>query len=137
MDSQESQEWQFTCETLPESEIFTESELDELSEIPTASCDTTRDQRSAIKTALLFKVPWSKIRKELHVTNRQIQYANRHRVTPQKKKCGGKTKLSRPQRTTLETWLLESPSRHIYLGGKYPFVLLNLATLANMQYTQQ
>ena len=86
MDSQESQESQFTCETLPESEIFTESELDELSEIPTTSLDTTRDQRIAIKTALLFKVPWSKIKKELHVTNRQIQYANRHRVTPQKKK---------------------------------------------------
>jgi hypothetical protein len=81
MDSQESQ---FTCETLPESEIFTESEPDELSEIPTTSLDTTRDQRIAIKTALLFKVPWSKIRQELHVTNRQIQYANRHRVTPQK-----------------------------------------------------
>jgi hypothetical protein len=112
MDSQESQ---FTCETLPESEIFTESELDELSEIPTTSCDTTRDQRIAIKTALLFKVPWSKIRKELHVTNRQIQYANRHRTTPQKiKKCGGKPRLSTPRKKALEAWLLESPShRHI------------------------
>jgi transposase len=108
MDSQESQ---LTCETLPESEIFTESEPDELSEIPTTSCDTTRDQRIAIKTALLFKVPWSKIRNELHVTNRQIQYANRHRATPQKKKCGGKPKLSTPERRALETWLLESPSR--------------------------
>src|SRR5260370_33627580 len=91
MDSQESQESLFTCETLPESEILTESEPDELSEIPTTSLDTTRDQRIAIKTALLFKVPWSKTRQELHVTNRQIQYANRHRVTPQKKKCGVKT----------------------------------------------
>ena len=54
MDSQESQ---FTCETLPESEIVPESELDELSEIPTTSLDTTRDQRIAIKTALLSKVP--------------------------------------------------------------------------------
>jgi hypothetical protein len=25
----------------------------------------------------------------------------------------------------------------IYLRGKYPFVLLNLVTLVNMQYTQQ
>jgi hypothetical protein len=108
MDSQESQ---FTCETLPESEIFTESEPDELSEIPTTSLDTTRDQRIAIKTALLFKVPWSKIGNELHVTNRQIQYANRHRVTPQKRRNGAKPKLSSPEKRALEAWLLESPSR--------------------------
>ena len=57
MDSQESQESQLTCEALPESEILTESELDELSEIPTTSISTTRDQRIAIKTAVLFKVP--------------------------------------------------------------------------------
>ena len=107
-----SQESNTTCESLPESEIPTESELDELSEIPTDSLDTTRDQRIAIKTALLFKVPWSKIRQELHVTNRQIQYANRHRVTPQKKKkCGTKAKLSTPRKKALEEWLLESPSR--------------------------
>jgi hypothetical protein len=110
-ESQESQESQFTCDTLPESEIFTESEPDELSEIPTTSLDTTRDQRIAIKTALLFKVPWSKIRQELHVTNRQIQYANRHRVTPQKTRCRKKPKLSTPRRKALEEWLLESPSR--------------------------
>jgi hypothetical protein len=98
--------------TLPESEILTESEPDELSEIPTTSLDTTRDQRIAIKTALLFKVPWSKIRQELHVTNRQIQYANRHRVTPQKKTRNGvKPKLSTPEKRALEAWLLESPSR--------------------------
>jgi len=65
-----SQDSNTTCETLSESEILTESELDELSQIPTTSFNTTRDQRIAIKTALLFKVPWSKIRKELHVTNR-------------------------------------------------------------------
>ncbi|KIM99105.1 hypothetical protein OIDMADRAFT_56273 [Oidiodendron maius Zn] len=107
-----SQESNTTCESLPESEIPTESELEELSEIPTDSLDTTRDQRIAIKTALLFKVPWSKIRQELHVTNRQIQYANRHRATPQKKKrCGTKAKLSTPQKKALEEWLLESPSR--------------------------
>ena len=106
-----SQESQFTCETVPESEILTESEQDELSEIPTTSLDTTRDLRIAIKTALLFQVPWSKIRKELHVTNRQIQYANRHRATPQKNKTGAKPKLSTPRRKVLEDWLLESPSR--------------------------
>jgi hypothetical protein len=50
-----SQESNTTCETLPESEILTESELDD--QIPTISFDKTRDQRIAIKTALLFKVP--------------------------------------------------------------------------------
>ena len=65
-----SQESNTTCESLPESEIPTESELDELSEIPTDSLDTIGDQYIAITTALLFKVPYSKIRQELHVTNR-------------------------------------------------------------------
>ena len=96
MDSQESQ---FIYEVLPESEILTESEPED--EIPTTSFETTRDQRIAIKTALLFKVPWSKIRQELHVTNRQIQYANRHRATPQKKKCGTKPLLSTPRKKAL------------------------------------
>jgi hypothetical protein len=65
-----SQESNTTCETLSEAEILTESEPDKLSQIPTTLCDTTRDQRIAIKTALLFKVPWKKLRQELHVTNR-------------------------------------------------------------------
>jgi hypothetical protein len=52
-----SQESNTTCETLPESEILTESKLDELSQIPTDSRQTTRDQRLAIKTALRFQVP--------------------------------------------------------------------------------
>ncbi|KIN09120.1 hypothetical protein OIDMADRAFT_48949 [Oidiodendron maius Zn] len=105
-----SQESNTMCETLSESEILTESELED-NPRPTTALDTTRDQRIAIKTALLFKVPWSKIRQELHVTNRQIQYANRHRVTPQKRKCGPKAKVSTPRRRALEAWLLESPSR--------------------------
>jgi hypothetical protein len=106
-----SQESNTTCETLSEAEILTESEPDKLSQIPTTSYDTTRDQRIAIKTALLFKVPWKKIRQELYITNRQIQYANRHRTTPQKKKSSGKPKLSTSKRQALEAWLLESPSR--------------------------
>ena len=57
MASQESQSLQTTCATLPESEILTESELDELANILTDSRQTTRDQRLAIKTALQFKVP--------------------------------------------------------------------------------
>lgn len=105
-----SQESNTTCETLSEAEILTESESEDTR--PTTSHDTTRDQRIAIKTALLFKVPWKQIRQELYVTNRQIQYTNRHRATPQKKKkCSGKPKLSTPQKQALESWLLESPSR--------------------------
>ena len=100
-----------SCEPLPESEILTESEPDELSHIPTDSRQTTRDQRLAIKTALRFQVPWSKIRKEFNVSNRQIQYANRYRLTPQKKKCSKKPGLSTPRKKALEAWLLESPSR--------------------------
>ena len=61
-------ESQLTCEALPVSEILTESKLED--EIPTTSFDTTRDLRIAIKTTLLFKLPWSKIRQQLHVTNR-------------------------------------------------------------------
>jgi hypothetical protein len=105
-----SQESNTTCETLSEAEILTESESEDTR--PTTSHDTTRDQCIAIKTALLFKVPWKKIRQELYVTNRQIQYTNRYRTTPQKKKkCGRKPKLSTPKRQALEAWLLESPSR--------------------------
>ena len=52
-----SQESNTTCESLPESEIPTESELDELSEITTDSLEITYNQYIAIKTILLFKVP--------------------------------------------------------------------------------
>jgi hypothetical protein len=108
-----SQESNTTCETLPESEILTESELEDTR--PTTSNNTTRDQCIAIKTALLFKVPWKQIRQELYVTNRQIQYTNRYRATPQKKKRSGtKAVLSTPQKLALEAWLLDSPlRRHI------------------------
>ena len=45
------------------------------------------------------------------MTNRQIQYTNRHRLTPQKNKASTKPKLSTPRKRALEAWLLESPSR--------------------------
>ena len=110
-ESESSQSSPSTCATLPESEILTESDLNKLSGIPTTSLETTRDQRVTIKTTLWSKVPWSKIRKELNVTNRQIQYTNRHRLTPQKNKASTKPKLSTPRKRALEAWLLESPSR--------------------------
>jgi hypothetical protein len=67
MDSQLSQE---TCETLPESQILTESEPESDFEpepesqitncstpARTTHLSTSRDTRIAIKTALLFKIP--------------------------------------------------------------------------------
>ena len=54
-ESQSLQSSQTTCTTLPESEILTESELED--DILTASIETTRDQRLVIKTVLKFKVP--------------------------------------------------------------------------------
>jgi hypothetical protein len=101
-------------EPLPESEIVTESEPDKLSQILTDSRQTTCDQRLAIKTALRFKVLWSKIRKEFNMSNRQIQHANCYRLTPQKKKCSKKPRLFTPPKKALKAWLLESPSwRHV------------------------
>jgi hypothetical protein len=75
---------------------------------------TTRDQRIQIQTALLFKVPWEEIREKLHVTDHQIRYARKHRLTPQKDRRHIRPKLHTPQKRVLEQFFLESPShRHI------------------------
>ena len=71
---------------------------------------TTRDDRIAIRTALLFKIPKADICKTLQVTRRQIWLARHSRVTPQKHNCGRKPLLKTPKRKELEEWLLESPS---------------------------
>jgi hypothetical protein len=53
-----SQTSDFTCETLSEDEILTESTSeDDLGRVKTLCFDTTRDQRIMIKTALKFKIP--------------------------------------------------------------------------------
>ena len=72
--------------------------------------ETTRDDRIVIQTALKFKIPHVRIREVLGVTESQIEYARKHRVTPQKSKTGRKPLLRTPQRNCLEQWLLESPS---------------------------
>ena len=46
----------------------------------------------------------------LKVTDNQIKWVLRHRLTPQKRICGVKVKLQTPQRTTLNAWLQQSPS---------------------------
>jgi len=104
---------QETCDTLPESQILTESEPEP--QIPRTprrkACDTDRDLRLQIKTALFFKIPWKEIKERLNVSYDQIAYANRHRLTPQKRKCGRPILLNTLRRQQLHKWLLTSPSR--------------------------
>ena len=50
----------------------------------THSVETSRDDRIAINTALLFDIPHPLNQQKLKVTERQIQYAKDHRPTPQK-----------------------------------------------------
>ncbi len=94
MDSPLLSSSQTTCDTLPESQILTESEPEpepepQIPHTPSRkACDTDRDLRLQIKTALLFKMPWRDIKEKLNVLYDQIVYANRHRLTPQKRKCG-------------------------------------------------
>ena len=71
---------------------------------------TDRDKRLQIQTALLFEVPYKKIREKLGVTDKQIWYAKQHRLTPQKSKAGKRPTLNTPQKATLQHWLQESPS---------------------------
>jgi len=52
------------------------------------SHETTRDKRIQIQTALLFKIPYKEIREKLQVTDRQIKWARKHRLTPQKARAG-------------------------------------------------
>jgi hypothetical protein len=76
--------------------------------------DCTREKRSQIQTALLFKIPRPQIMEVLDVTDGQITYAKNHRPTPQKTKAGKHAKLHTPQKTVLKEWLLASPShRHV------------------------
>ena len=60
---------QLTYEAILKSEILTELELEE-NPILITLCNTTYDERIAIKTTQLFKMPWSKMRKKLLITNR-------------------------------------------------------------------
>ncbi len=72
---------------IPDSQDFQNSESS------TKALATSRDERIAIQTALKFKIPHSRIREELDVTEKQIIYARNHQVTPQKFKRGKKSLL--------------------------------------------
>ncbi|SRR6266536_598241 len=74
------------------------------------SCHTSRDERIAIRTALLFNIPYKDIYRKLGVTERQIWYTKNHRITPQKNRAGRHPLLCAPEKRELETWILESPS---------------------------
>ena len=63
-----------------------------------STIEILRDERIAIQTALKFKIPHSKIREVLDVTEGQIKYARNHCITPQKFKTGQKSLLCMPQR---------------------------------------
>ena len=88
----------------------TESQPTDPSTPTKRSCCTDRDTRIAIKTALLFKIPYKEICGKLGVTEQQIWYAKNHRLTPQKTRAGRHPLLRTPEKRELETWILESPS---------------------------
>ena len=62
------------------------------------SYHTSRDERIAIRTALLFNVPYKDICKQLGVTERQIWYTKNHRLTPQKNRAGRHPLLYTPEK---------------------------------------
>jgi hypothetical protein len=78
----------------------------------------TRTDRIRIKTAFDFNILPEEIRKKYGYTISQIQRAKNLRLTPQVYRRGGKPKIDTPRRSTLEQWLLESPSRR-HLSFRY------------------
>jgi len=78
-----------------------------------------------IQTALLFNVPYKEIREKLQVTERQIHYAKRCRLTPQKARKH-QPKLNTLQKTRLRDWLLSSPSHRRTPYYQIPRYLLEL-----------
>jgi hypothetical protein len=90
------------------------------------SLETSRDIRLMIQTALLFKIPYKEICKKLNVTEAQIRWAKKHRLTPQKTRAGRPPQLCTPQRRELETWLLESPSHRRVPFRNIPLYLPHL-----------
>lgn len=74
---------------------------------------TTRSDRIRIRTALDWATPHA-IEKKYGYTIQQIHTARDNPITPQKKRCGRKPKISHDKAEELEEWLLASPShRHV------------------------
>lgn len=49
---------------------------------PSTTLRTTRDHRIARRTALRFGLPYTRIRSDIQVTERQIKWAKTHQLTP-------------------------------------------------------
>lgn len=96
---------------------------------------TSRDDRIAIRTALQFGIPISQIQDVLKVSTGQIRYARTHPLTPQKSRAGRKPGIRTPQRRTLETWLLHSPSHRRIAYKQIPFRLPELSTFGDKAIT--
>lgn len=92
---------------------------------------TTRDDRIAIRTALRFGIPYSRVREVLKVTESQIKYAKTHPLTPQHRQTGKKPAIRTPQKKVLETWLLQSPSHRRMAYKQIPLRLPELSRFGN------
>ena len=70
--------------------------------------ELTRDQRLQVYT--LSKIGWDapKIAAHLKISQRQVQYAKQHRLTPQKQRCGFKALITTPHRQELIRFIRSS-----------------------------
>ncbi len=70
--------------------------------------EITRDQRRQVQTWAGVGLKYAEIAEELGSTIRQVQYANTHRLTPQRRKRGRHGKLRQEQIDHLVEWLCSS-----------------------------
>ena len=73
----------------------------------------SRDQRLQVQTLASLGLKYAEIAEELGITIRQVQYANTHRLTPQRRKRGRHSKLRPEQIEYLMGWVcLSKKNRH-------------------------
>lgn len=70
--------------------------------------ELTRDQRLQVHT--LTGIHWTptRISRHLNITQTQVRYAQSHRLTPQKQRCGRKSLIDTPSRTRLAEYIRQS-----------------------------
>lgn len=79
--------------------------------------ETTEVDRSIIHTLLTAKLSCRKIANLLNLTERQVQYAKKHPVTPSKNKCGRKISISDDKAQEIVNWIIsDGAHRHAKLG---------------------
>ena len=86
----------------------------------------TRDQRLQIQTLRTLNWSYDKIAKHLrslgiNCTTDQVQYASKHRVTPQKHRCGPKALLNTPARRRVTDFITSSRRTR-----KMPFIQVSV-----------